>query len=86
MSEYNCFSALIFQILTVSTLYFVNIVLKLECPNIVRFHFDSSKVRGEGNSVIFINQEILPGPEDAPICLTFLTTTMDFSEIKKVLY
>ena len=29
----------------------------------MRRYFDSSKVRGEGNSVIFINLEILPGPE-----------------------
>ena len=28
------------------------------------------KVRVEGNSVIFINREILPGPEDARICFT----------------
>jgi len=30
-----------------------------------------SKVRVEGNSVIFINREILPGQEDARICFTF---------------
>ena len=28
-------------------------------------------VRVEGNSVIFINREILPGPEDVHICFTF---------------
>jgi len=37
----------------------------------VRHYFDSSKVRGEGNSVIFINQEILPGPQDVHICFIF---------------
>ena len=30
-----------------------------------RRYVDSSKVRGEGSSVLFINREILPGPEDA---------------------
>ena len=29
------------------------------------------QVRGEGNSVIFINRDILPGPGDARICFTF---------------
>jgi len=28
-----------------------------------------------GNSVIFINREILPGPDDASICYTFFLTT-----------
>jgi len=45
------------------TLYLVNIDLKLEWPINVRRYFDSSKVRGEENSVIFINLEIFPGPE-----------------------
>jgi len=49
----------------------------------VRRYFDSSKVRGEGNSVLIINREILPGQVDAPICFTFLTTTRDFSEIQR---
>jgi len=42
-------------------------------------------LRGEGNSVTFINREILPGPEDARICLTlfFKTTTREFSEIQR---
>jgi len=31
----------------------------------------SSKVRVEGNSVIFTNREIFLGPEDARICFTF---------------
>ena len=35
----------------------------------------SCKVRGEGNSVIFINREILPGPENARICFHILLTT-----------
>jgi len=48
--------------------FLVNIDLQLELPINVRRYFDSSKVRGEGNSVIFINREILPGPEDARIC------------------
>ena len=72
-------------------LYFVNIVLKLEWPKNVWCYFDSSKVRGEGNSVIqcikiFINQEIIPGPKDAHICFTFLTTTRDFSVQFKELF
>ena len=33
---------------------------------------DSSKVRGEVNSGIFMKQEILSGPEDALICLLFV--------------
>ena len=47
-------------------------------------YFDYSKVRGNRNSVllVFINREILPGSGDARICFTFLTTTMDFSEIQ----
>jgi len=49
----------------------------------VRRIFDSSKVRGEVNSLILINQEILPGPEEARICFTFLTTTRDFSELQR---
>jgi len=40
-------------------------------------------VRGKGKSDIFLNLEILPGPEDVLICFTFLTTTRDFSEIQK---
>ena len=52
-------------------LYFVDIVLKLEWPINVRRYYGSSKVRGEGNSVIFINREILPRPQDASICFTF---------------
>jgi len=35
----------------------------------VRGYFDSSKVRGEVISVILINQEILPGPEEARMYL-----------------
>jgi len=58
-------------------LYFVDIVLKLEWPINVRRYYGSSKVRGEGNSVIFINREILPRPQDASICVTF------FNEIQK---
>ena len=49
----------------------------------VRRHFDSSKVRTEENSIIFINREILPGPEDARVCFTFLTTTRHFNEIQR---
>jgi len=37
----------------------------------MRCYFVSSKVRGERNSVIFINREILPGLEDASIIFTF---------------
>jgi len=44
--------------------------------------FYSSKVRGEGNSVIFINLEILPGPSTRVFVSLFLTTTRDFSEIQ----
>jgi len=40
-------------------------------------------VRGEGNSVIFINREILPGPENARGFVSFLTTTKDFTEIQR---
>jgi len=55
-------------------LYLVNIDLNLEWPIHVRHYFDSSRVRGDGNSVIFINWEILTGPGD-------VSTTRDFSEI-----
>jgi len=44
-------------------------------------YFDSSKVFGEGN--IFINREILPGPEDARIFFTFLNDNDGFSEIER---
>jgi len=37
----------------------------------MRLYFDSSQVRGEEKFVMFINREILPGPEDARICFTF---------------
>jgi len=63
-------------------LYFVNIFLKLRINVRRLFHF--STMRGEGNSVIFINREILPGPEDARISFTFLTPTKDFSEIQEI--
>jgi len=42
---------------------------------------DSSKVRDKGNSVLFINWEILSCPEDS----LFLKTTRDFSEIRSTL-
>jgi len=35
-------------------------------------------MRGEGNSVIFINRKILPGPEDARICFTFSNDNEEF--------
>ena len=67
-SVWNWYTTFILQLIqTLPTLYFV---LKLEQHINVRRYFDSSKVRGEGNSVIFINREILPGPEDARICFT----------------
>jgi len=59
-------------------IYFVNIYLKLELPIHLRRYFDSSKVRGEGNSVVFITREILPGPEDARICLTMFNINERF--------
>ena len=41
-------------------------------------------MRDKRNSVIFINLEILPGPEDARICFTFFQTTMrNFNEIER---
>ena len=47
----------------------------------MRRYFGSCKVRGEGNSVIVINREILPGPEDARICFTFSNKkTRNFNE------
>jgi len=60
------------------TLYFVNIVLKLEWHINVRRYFGSCKVRGEGNSVIFINRKILSGPEDARSCFTFFNDNEGF--------
>ena len=51
----------------------------------MRLYFDWCKVHGEGNFVISKNREILPGPEGARICFTFLTTTRDFSEISILL-
>ena len=69
------------------TLYFVNIVLKLEWPINVRRYFGSCKVCGKGNSVIFINREILPGPEDARICFTFFKRHRGISmKLKEVFY
>jgi len=69
---------------TVQTIYCVHIDLKLELPINVRRYFDYSKQRGEGNSDIFINREILPGAEDSLICFTIvLKITMDFSEIQR---
>jgi len=48
----------------------------------MRRNFDSSKVRGEENSVIhvhvFTNWEILPRPEDARICFTFVNDNERF--------
>ena len=44
----------------------------------MRRYFDSSNVRGEGNSVIFISREILPGPEDAPIYFTIVNDNEGF--------
>jgi len=70
-------------IFTVPTIYFVNIYLKLEIPIDVQHYFDSSNVRGEGNSVVCINREIFLGPEDARICFTLLTTTRDCSDIQR---
>ena len=57
---------------TIPTIYFVIIDLKLKLPINVRRYFKSSKVRGEGNSVIFINWEILPGAEDANGFISFI--------------
>ena len=37
----------------------------------MRRYFGSSKVRGEGKSVLFINRKILLGPEDARIVSQF---------------
>jgi len=64
------------KIVTVPTLYCVNIDLKLELPINALRYLDPSKVRGEGISVIFLNRKILPGPEDARICFLFLTTAI----------
>jgi len=55
---------------------FCSIDLTLELPINVRRYFDSRMVR---NSVIFINREILPCPENALICFPFLTTQTYFS-------
>jgi len=49
----------------------------------VRGYFGSCKVRGERNSVIFIDREILSGPEDARICFIFFN---DNEELKEVIY
>jgi len=49
----------------------------------MRRYLDSRKVRGEGNSVVIINREILLGPEDARICFPFIATTRDFSAIQR---
>ena len=45
---------------------------------IVRRYFDSSEVRGEGNSVLFINRKIFPGPEDTHICFTIFNDNEKF--------
>jgi len=40
---------------------------------------------GEGNSVIFINQDILPKQEDACFCFTlFLTSTRNINENERI--
>jgi len=38
---------------------------------------------GEGNSVLFINRNILPGPEDARICFTFFKDNEEFQRNSK---
>jgi len=48
-------------------LYFVNFDLKLESHINERHYFDPCKLRGEGDSVILINREILSGPVDARV-------------------
>jgi len=40
--------------------------------------FRCCKVHGKGNSVIFINREILPGPEDVRICFTLFDDNEEF--------
>jgi len=57
---------------TIPTIYFVIIDLKLKLPINVRRYFDSSKVRGEGNSYIFLNREILPGADEANSFISFI--------------
>jgi len=44
----------------------------------VRRYFDASKMRGEMNSVIFINREILPAADDAHICFTIFKDTKEY--------
>jgi len=54
-----------------------------ECAALI----DSSKVRGKGNSILFINWEILPGPVDAHICFTLFQQQRGISvKFKKVFY
>jgi len=48
---------------------YVNKHVKAPIPH-MHHYFDSSKVRVEGNSVMFLNREILPGPDNTLICFT----------------
>jgi len=43
----------------------------------------ASKVRGEGNSVIFLNRKILPDPENERTCLTCFDDNGGFPWILK---
>jgi len=66
-------------------LVLVKNVLKVEWPINERHYFNFSKVCGEGNSVIFMKREILSGPKDTRICVTFLNDNKGFSEIQEII-
>jgi len=53
----------------------------------VHGYFGSCKMRGEMNSVIFINRETLSGPNDARICFTLLKRQRRISmKLTEVIY